>query len=160
MCVVRGEEREERGRPRQAVGEHVYHGVRERESERQTAQRRWDWRHFSGRFSCTRLSFFLLVWLVTLGTAQPLDCAVNQPHTAAVQHMAHRDAGLESVASTRTLRASATSSPNCCVISLKKKKKGQAVFEARKKEHQHLSGIHLSFKQPAQQVLVKPIRNR
>lgn len=43
MCVVRGEEREERGRPRQAgrqaVGEHVYHGVRERESERQTAKR-------------------------------------------------------------------------------------------------------------------------
>lgn len=46
MCVARGEEREEReetGRPRQAgrqaVGEHVYHGVRERESERQTAKR-------------------------------------------------------------------------------------------------------------------------
>lgn len=39
MCVVRGEEREERGRRRQAEGEHVYHGVRERESERQTAKR-------------------------------------------------------------------------------------------------------------------------
>lgn len=39
ICVVRGEEREKRGRPRQAVGEHVYHGVRERESERQTAKR-------------------------------------------------------------------------------------------------------------------------
>lgn len=39
MCVVRGEEREERGRPRQAAGEHVYHGVRERESERRTAKR-------------------------------------------------------------------------------------------------------------------------
>lgn len=38
MCVMVGEERErEGGQVRQAVSEHVYHCVRERESERQTA---------------------------------------------------------------------------------------------------------------------------
>lgn len=38
MCVMVGEERErEGGQVRQAVSEHVYHWVRERKSERQTA---------------------------------------------------------------------------------------------------------------------------